>query len=86
MDEVADRGELQKEHLDGIIARLAPFYAQAATGPRINKLGSRPSSPTTMRRTFPGPKPWRGSCSPGNYLRRFATLPGLSSPGTGPCF
>jgi len=39
MDEVADRGELRREHLDGIIARLAPFYAQAATGPRINKYG-----------------------------------------------
>ncbi len=39
MDEVADRGELKQEHLDRIIARLAPFYAQAATGPRINKFG-----------------------------------------------
>jgi uncharacterized protein len=39
MDEVADRGELLPEHLDRIIARLAPFYAQAATGPRINKFG-----------------------------------------------
>jgi aminoglycoside phosphotransferase family enzyme len=39
MDEVADRGELQTGHLDRIIDRLAPFYAQAATGPRINKYG-----------------------------------------------
>jgi len=39
MDEVADRGELRQEHLDRISARLAPFYAQAATGPRINKFG-----------------------------------------------
>jgi aminoglycoside phosphotransferase family enzyme len=39
MDEVADRGELRREHLDRIIARLVPFYAQAATGPRINKFG-----------------------------------------------
>ena len=39
MDEVADRGELTKEHLDRIIARLVPFYASAATGPRINKFG-----------------------------------------------
>jgi aminoglycoside phosphotransferase family enzyme len=39
MDEVAARGELTREHLDGIIARLVPFYAQAATGPRINKYG-----------------------------------------------
>lgn len=39
MDEVADRGELRQEHLDRIIERLAPFYAQAATGPRINKFG-----------------------------------------------
>ncbi len=39
MDEVADRGELTAAHLDRIIERLAPFYAQAATGPRINKYG-----------------------------------------------
>jgi hypothetical protein len=39
MDEVADRGELRQAHLDAIISRLAPFYAQAATGPRINKYG-----------------------------------------------
>ncbi len=39
MDEVADRGELCREHLDRIIDRLVPFYEQAATGPRINKYG-----------------------------------------------
>ncbi|MFZ5448628.1 MAG: hypothetical protein ACOZFS_08350 [Thermodesulfobacteriota bacterium] len=39
MDEVADRGELSREHLDRIINRLVPFYEQAATGPRINKYG-----------------------------------------------
>jgi uncharacterized protein len=39
MDEVADRGELTFAHLDRIIDRLATFYAQAATGPRINKFG-----------------------------------------------
>jgi hypothetical protein len=39
MDEVADRGELKPDHLDRIIARLVPFYEQAATGPRINKFG-----------------------------------------------
>jgi aminoglycoside phosphotransferase family enzyme len=39
MDEVADRGELRREHLDRIIERLVPFYEQAATGPRINKFG-----------------------------------------------
>lgn len=39
MDEVADRGELNREHLDRIIERLVPFYAQAATGPRINRYG-----------------------------------------------
>ena len=39
MDEVAARGELRPEHLDRIIERLVPFYAQAATGPRINKFG-----------------------------------------------
>ncbi len=39
MDEVAARGELRQRHLDRIIAQLAPFYAQAATGLRINKFG-----------------------------------------------
>jgi len=39
MDEVADRGELRREHLERIIERLVPFYEQAATGPRINKFG-----------------------------------------------
>jgi uncharacterized protein len=39
MDEVAHRGELRQEHLDRIIERLVPFYAQAARGPRINKFG-----------------------------------------------
>ncbi len=39
MDEVADRGELRREHLDRIIDTLVPFYEQAATGPRINKFG-----------------------------------------------
>jgi aminoglycoside phosphotransferase family enzyme len=39
MDEVADRGELTPSHLDRIIERLVPFYAQAAGGPRINKFG-----------------------------------------------
>jgi aminoglycoside phosphotransferase family enzyme len=39
MDEVADRGQLGTRHLDGIIQRLVPFYAQAATGPRINRFG-----------------------------------------------
>ncbi|MGA8572569.1 MAG: hypothetical protein WBQ36_14665 [Desulfobaccales bacterium] len=39
MDEVADRGEISREHLDAIIARLAPFYAQAASNPRIDKFG-----------------------------------------------
>jgi aminoglycoside phosphotransferase family enzyme len=39
MDEVADRGELTRAFMDRIIARLVPFYQQAATGPRINKFG-----------------------------------------------
>jgi hypothetical protein len=39
MDEVADRGELVQEHLDRIIARLVPFYEQAASGPRIDRYG-----------------------------------------------
>lgn len=39
MDEVADRRELRREHLDRIIARLAPFYEEADTGPHINRYG-----------------------------------------------
>jgi aminoglycoside phosphotransferase family enzyme len=39
MDEVADRGELATTHLDKIIGKLTPFYAQAASGPGINKFG-----------------------------------------------
>ena len=39
MDEVADRGELNRQFMDRITARLTPFYDQAATGPRINKFG-----------------------------------------------
>ena len=39
MDEVADRGELTPAIMDRIIARLVPFYREAATGPRINKFG-----------------------------------------------
>jgi uncharacterized protein len=39
MDEVTDKGELNRMHLDRIINRLVPFYEQAATGPRINKYG-----------------------------------------------
>jgi aminoglycoside phosphotransferase family enzyme len=39
MDEVADRGELGREHLDRIVETLVPFYAKAATGPRVNKFG-----------------------------------------------
>ena len=39
MDEVADRGELTKELLDGLVGVLAPFYRQAATGPHINRYG-----------------------------------------------
>lgn len=39
MDEVADRGELNREIMDRIIQRLVPFYEQAATGPRIDKFG-----------------------------------------------
>ncbi|MBM4283925.1 MAG: hypothetical protein FJ128_01570 [Deltaproteobacteria bacterium] len=42
MDEVADRGELTAHHLTRLVERLVPFYASAATGPRINRYG-RPS-------------------------------------------
>jgi aminoglycoside phosphotransferase family enzyme len=40
MDEVADREGLSREIMDRLIAKLVPFYRQAATGPRINRYGS----------------------------------------------
>lgn len=39
MDEIARRRELTRPMLDAIVARLVPFYQQAATGGRINKFG-----------------------------------------------
>ena len=39
MDEIARRRELSKTMIDAIVARLVPFYQQAATGSRVNKFG-----------------------------------------------
>lgn len=39
MDEVADRGELNFEVINRLVAVLVPFYRQAATGPYINHYG-----------------------------------------------
>jgi hypothetical protein len=39
MDEIARRRELTRPRLDAIVARLVPFYQQAATGGKINKFG-----------------------------------------------
>jgi aminoglycoside phosphotransferase family enzyme len=39
MDEVAGRRELTTAMMDAIVARLVPFYRQAATGARVNKFG-----------------------------------------------
>ena len=39
MDEIAGRRQLSKAMIDAIVARLVPFYRQAATGPRVNKFG-----------------------------------------------
>lgn len=39
MDEVADRGELTGEVMDRLVARLVPFYREAATGAHINRFG-----------------------------------------------
>ena len=58
MDEVADRGELSREHLDAITARLAPFYAQAASNPGSTSSGSRPSSSITTRKISPASRTW----------------------------
>ena len=40
MDEVADRRELTQGIMDRLVERLAPFYREAETGPRINRYGS----------------------------------------------
>jgi hypothetical protein len=40
MDEVADREGLSQGIMDGLIAKLAPFYRQAASGSPISKFGS----------------------------------------------
>jgi hypothetical protein len=39
MDEIAARRELTSAMIDAIVARLVPFYTQAAAGARINKFG-----------------------------------------------
>jgi uncharacterized protein len=39
MNEVAERGELARDHLDRLVGLLAPFYQAAATGPHINLYG-----------------------------------------------
>lgn len=39
MDEVAARRELHPGIIDRLVQLLVPFYARAATGPRINKFG-----------------------------------------------
>ncbi len=39
MDEIASRRELTTAMIDTIVARLVPFYQQAATGARVNKFG-----------------------------------------------
>lgn len=39
MDEIARRRELTPAMIDAIVARLVPFYQEAATGPRVNKFG-----------------------------------------------
>ncbi len=39
MDEIADRRELTEAMVARVVARLVPFYRQAATGGRINKFG-----------------------------------------------
>lgn len=64
MDEVADRGELQQGHIDGIIARLVPFYAQAATGPRINKFGEPAIIAYNHEENFSETEPWAGTVFP----------------------
>jgi uncharacterized protein len=39
MDEIAARRELTIAMIDKIVARLVPFYQEAATGARVNKFG-----------------------------------------------
>ena len=80
MDEVADRGELRQEHLDRIIERLAPFYAQAATGPRINKFGEPAIIAYNHEENFSQHRrPGGGAVVAESFLNRSEPLPGISS-------
>ncbi len=75
MDEVADRGELKAEHLDGIIDRLVPFYAAAATGPRINKFGEPAIIAYNHEENFSRTEPLAGRLFPREWfleIRDFA--------------
>ena len=85
MDEVADRGELRREHLDGIVARLVPVYAQAATGPRINKYGEPAIIAYNHEENFSRTEALAGELFPRELFEEVRASPGLSSPGTGPC-
>ena len=78
MDEVADRGELRREHLDRIIQRLVPFYEQAATGPRINKFGEPAIIHFNHQENFSRTAGrWWGRCCPRNCSQEFRPFPGV---------
>ncbi len=53
MIEVADRGELGREHLERLVAVLAPFYGTRPPAPTSTVTGSPGSSPITMKKISP---------------------------------
>jgi aminoglycoside phosphotransferase family enzyme len=61
MDEIADRRELTTAMLDAIVARLVPFYGQAATGARVNKFGELAVIRYNHEENFSQIQPFKGS-------------------------
>ena len=74
MDEVAARGELTREHLDGIIARLVPFYEAAATGPRINRYGEPAIIRYNQEENFAETAPLVGAALPRELFEEVRTF------------
>jgi len=61
MAEIAARRELTTAMLDAIVARLAPFYQEAATGARVNKFGDLAVIRYNHEENFSQIKPFVGS-------------------------
>lgn len=78
MDEVAARRELQPEVIQRLVQILVPFYARAATGPRINKFGEPAVIRFNQEENFTQIRPFVGQLLPEklfqdmvNYSRNF---------------